>query len=144
MWTHEPSPDNSKRLQVWVVGFYERNTGDTRCYIAKERNEAVLEGLVKRNVDRNSTVYTDGWRGYTRLKDLGYSHIVIEHTKGFGTGRRTTNHIESMWSQLKDYAKIYSDSLLPKACEDFAEEFILRYDAHRYELDINDLLSQII
>lgn len=46
-------------------------------------------------------VYTDGHRSYRCLTSLGYNHTVVIHDGGFGRGIYTTNHIESLWSQLK-------------------------------------------
>ena len=57
--------------------------------------------------------YSDGWKAFTSLKDIGYSHFVVEHKYAFkrlytnsATGEvRTvhTNTIEGAWKHAKDH-----------------------------------------
>ncbi len=43
----------------------------------------------------------DSWANYSSLSELADDHRVVIHENGFGKGFFTTNHIESLWSQLK-------------------------------------------
>jgi len=69
--------------------------------------------LIKTNVVPGSTVITDGWAAYCRLKDEGYKHYVVNHRQTFKTectNQETgetvvvhTNQIEGAWKHAKDY-----------------------------------------
>lgn len=49
-----------------------------------------------------STIFTDGWRGYDGLVLEGYKHYRVHHSQNeFARGRRHINGIESFWSYAK-------------------------------------------
>ena len=54
-------------------------------------------------MDLNSIIYTDGWRGYDGLVDLGLEkHFRVNHgNNAFVKGFRHVNGIESFWSDAK-------------------------------------------
>jgi len=63
-----------------------------------------LHAVMKRKIDITSTIYSDSWRGYTGLVDVGYDkHLRINHTKDEFSNKRGThiNGIESFWSFCK-------------------------------------------
>ena len=44
---------------------------------------------MKRKIDITSTIYSDSWRGYTGLVDVGYDkHLRINHTKDEFSNKR--------------------------------------------------------
>ena len=50
-----------------------------------------------------SIIYSDGWKAYSGLQNLGYTHCVVNHSRHFvdpATGAHT-NTIESTWSGVK-------------------------------------------
>jgi len=57
--------------------------------------------IIQDHVSERSHIYTDGWLAYNGLFDLIYIHTRIIHERGFGLGDNTTNHIEALWSELK-------------------------------------------
>ncbi len=76
-----------------------------RAFCVEDRTADVLIPIIRNNVylDRHNPcrVYSDSWSAYSSLSEVGYDHRNINHTAGFGWGTETTNHIESMWAQLK-------------------------------------------
>ncbi len=38
--------------------------------------------------------------GYSRFDNMGYDQIVVSHVRGFASGIRATNYIESFWAKL--------------------------------------------
>ena len=53
-------------------------------------------------VDPKSQIYSDQWKGYNGLVDVGYDkHIRINHHKNLATERGHINGIESFWSFTK-------------------------------------------
>ena len=73
------------RAEDWVLAGVERKTN--RCFIVPcpggKRTAAVLLPLIQRWVLPGTTIYTDGWRAYQQLLDLGYTHSWVNHTLYF-------------------------------------------------------------
>ena len=69
----------------------------------EKRNKETLHELIKRHVKKNSIIYTDKWKGYIGISELGYTHGVVNHSIGFideSTGIHT-NTIEGSWTAIK-------------------------------------------
>jgi transposase len=85
-----------------VFGILERN-GKVYTEIVPGCSRATLQAIIRGNVDVESVIHSDKWRGYNRLVDIGYSkHFRVDHrdTK-FSNGRSYINRIESFWSFAK-------------------------------------------
>ena len=102
---------NPRGLHVWIVGLIERETNNIILYPVDNRSAETLEKIICRHVHPGTTVFTDGWAGYSRLNELGLEHFVVEHKHAFratyhneATGEsRTvhTNRIEGAWHHAK-------------------------------------------
>jgi len=91
--------------QVWVFGLFDRRTSEARAFVVENRTADVLIPLIIANVTPGARIYSDGWAAYSSLSDHGFDHRVVNHSVGFGHGFFTTNHIESIWSELKFLTK---------------------------------------
>ncbi len=61
-----------------------------------------LARVVRTNVEKGSTVYSDGHPAYQLLAQCGYTHSWVNHSVGqYVNGQATTNGIESFWALLK-------------------------------------------
>lgn len=61
--------------QLWAVGVFERDTRRLIGKIVKDRTARTLTSFTKNNVQANCVmICSDEWRGYGRLRDLGYNH----------------------------------------------------------------------
>ncbi len=96
--------------QVWVFGIYDRRTSDARVFVVENRSADILIPIIQDNIVPGARIYSDGWASYSNLSELGYDHRVVIHENGFGKGFFTTNHVESLWSQLKSLTN------QPKGC----------------------------
>jgi len=105
LFTHRT--ENGVREQVWVLGIFDRGTGNCRMFVVPDRASETLMPIIQENVAEECVIYTDGWAAYQRLADLGYIHRVVVHAHGFGRGLDTTNGIESCWSQVKRLSDYY-------------------------------------
>eukprot|EP01022_Parablepharisma_sp_SALTPOND_P031850 TRINITY_DN8191_c0_g1_i1.p1 TRINITY_DN8191_c0_g1~~TRINITY_DN8191_c0_g1_i1.p1 ORF type:complete len:351 (-),score=-13.02 TRINITY_DN8191_c0_g1_i1:40-1092(-) len=142
LFTHTMSEHN--RVQVWVFGIYERSTGDIRCFLVENREWNTLAPLIEANISPGTIIYTDGAVVYRRLSEIGYTHYIINHSVAFAEGDLNTNHIESIWSELKAYATIYSKGAPGEKVQEFLCEYIFRRDVRRHNLDFMDELLNII
>ncbi len=87
-------------MNIWQS--HERNKGwnYTRQILRIPRIIYLKNVEVKSN-GHYIRVYTDGLIVYRNLENIGYEHRVINHFRGFGRGVETTNHIESIWSEMR-------------------------------------------
>jgi transposase-like protein len=85
-----------------VFGIYERN-GRVYTEIIPDCSLRTLRKIIKGKVDLKSTIYSDSWKGYTGLVDIGYDkHLRIKHHKDeFVKGNAHINGIESFWAFTK-------------------------------------------
>jgi transposase-like protein len=69
--------------KVLVLVAVEWNTPDGRVRLKHIANASgkVLGEAVGELVEPGSTVSTDGWAGYSKLKESGYDHITISHSE---------------------------------------------------------------
>ena len=72
------------------------------CHIEK-RDCSSIEEIIKKNVKKGTTIYTDLWKGYNNLKNIGYKHMTVNHSKHFKDPKTGvhTNTIEGTWNGLK-------------------------------------------
>ena len=88
-----------------VFGILKRN-GRVYTEIIPNCTGDVLRAIIKGKVDKSTTIYSDGWRSYDGLVDVGYDkHFRVNHgdnefSKGKGTGIHI-NGIENFWSFTK-------------------------------------------
>ena len=91
----------------WVLGGYCRTTGE--CFLVEcdnnRRNHHTLLRLIKAHVKPGTIILTDKWKGYNALSSHGFTHLVVNHRRGFVdplTGVHT-NTCEGMWFHAKKH-----------------------------------------
>jgi transposase-like protein len=112
---------------VWVLGGVER-TQQRRIFMkaVPDRSAETLLGYIERHVLPGSTIITDLWKGYSRLPELGFHHLTVNHSKNFKdaeTGAHT-NTIEGTWNGLK--LKIAPRNRTRDGMDEMLLEFIWR------------------
>ena len=96
----------------WILGMIEIGTTDNQipegnfrleiCPDNKRDSETLLP-LIQKHIAVGTTIYSDCWKAYGSLEELGYKHFTVnhsEHYKNPETGVHT-NNIESNWRPLK-------------------------------------------
>jgi len=79
--------------------------------IIPDAKKATLQAIIRQRIDLKSIIYTDGWRGYDGLVDVGYDkHLRVNHGKNeFALeGDIHINGIESFWSFTKRRLKKFN------------------------------------
>lgn len=99
-------------LKQPVFEIFER---DGRVYteIVPDCTAKSLQAIILGKVSPDSVIYSDGWRGYNGLVDVGYAkHFRVNHSKNeLAHGKCHINGIESFWSFTKRrFAKFNSVS----------------------------------
>ena len=86
-----------------VFGIFERN-GKVYTEIIPHTGKTVLRKIITGVIDPQSVIYSDGWRGYDGLVDVGYDkhYRINKKHEGFTSGKGIhINGIESFWSFVK-------------------------------------------
>ena len=109
-----------KALGIWS------QTGQVYTQIIPDEKRDTLMPIIYMVVEEGSTIYTDSWRSYGKLKEDIYKHKVVDHSKAFtNTKGDHINHIESFWSFAKRRLTSYNGLnkrravLMLKECEFF-------------------------
>ncbi|MDX3904058.1 IS1595 family transposase [Pasteurella multocida] len=89
-------------LKQPVFGIFERE-GRVYTEIVPDCKKKTLQDIILGKVSLDSVIYSDSWRGYSGLVDVGYSkHLRVNHGQNeFAHGSRHINGIESFWSFTK-------------------------------------------
>ena len=85
-----------------VFGVCERE-GRVYTELIPDAKSATLRKVIRGRVSLESALFTDGWRGYSGLLDMGYEkHFRIDKSKSFSNQNGVhINGIESFWSFTK-------------------------------------------
>ncbi len=89
------------RGKIPVIGLLKRK-GKVFTQVILNCERRQLLPVIKGQILKNSTVYTDGWSSYDGLVLNGYKHHRIYHSENeFARGKNHVNGIESFWSYTK-------------------------------------------
>jgi len=85
-----------------VFGIFRRN-GHVYTEIVPNCSKATLQEVIRGKVELESVIYSDRWRGYNGLVDVGYGkHLRVDHGRDeFVNGRTHINGIEGFWGYAK-------------------------------------------
>jgi transposase len=113
------------------------------CYVVKRDADTMLP-MKQSHVQPGTTIWSDCWRAYNKLTELGYTHETVNHSKEFKSVTGVcTNFIEGHWKCLKQYCRM-ANVLQSKFLFEYVDEYMW---VQKYGRDVctkfNNLLSQI-
>lgn len=86
-----------------VFGILKRN-GRVYTEIIPNCKKKTLQAIIKGKIDKSAVIYSDGWRGYDGLVDVGYDkHFRVNHGENEFAKQHGIhiNGIENFWSFTK-------------------------------------------
>lgn len=85
-----------------VFGLLKRK-GKVYTKIIPNCSRATLQAVIRGKVNLESTIHSDGWKGYNGLVDLGYKkHYRVQHGNDeFANEKSHINGIENFWGIAK-------------------------------------------
>lgn len=89
-----------KELVLVAVEQTEKGMGRIRLKMIPNASGPTLEKTIEEMVEKGSTVRTDGWKGYSKLKTKGCTHIVVPHQENI-PGEDPTPLVHRVASLLK-------------------------------------------
>jgi transposase-like protein len=87
--------------KIAVFGMLERETRQVRAHVIPKVRREVLMDSILNNVEKGSTIYSDGLKDYKSLKAQEFIHETVNHVTEYVRGDVHTNGIENFWSLLK-------------------------------------------
>ena len=113
-----------------VFGVLKRD-GEVTAEHTTDLKAKTLYPIVQTRVLPQSTVYTDEFRVYDRIKRLGFKHIRVNHSdEVWVVGKAHTNTIEGFWSMLKRGINGVYHSVSEKWLQNYINEYGFRFN-HR-------------
>ncbi len=114
-----------------VFGIFERITKHIKLFYVTSTKARTLIPLIENNVEKGSTINSDGAAVYKQLSSRGYSHNVVYHNLEFvNENGEHTNNIENTWGHLKNDNR--SRRGAPKSMkEQHLQEFVFKWNARQ-------------
>lgn len=112
-----------------VQGLLERG-GELRAQVVANTDDNTLQATVRRNVEFNSSVYTDSAPAYGGLA-LNYFHACVDHVNKYVVGKVHTNGLENFWSLLKRSLKGTYVAVSPVHLDRYVDEQVFRYNQRK-------------
>lgn len=83
--------------------FKEAMESVPKLVILQDRKKETLTSIILQSIKPESTVFTNGWRGYCRLNEYFLDHGTVNHSLWFKDPMTSvlTNTIEGTWSGVK-------------------------------------------
>lgn len=89
--------------ESWIFGMVDE-AGQLRMEICPggKRDRKTLTTILEKHVCPGSIIHSDGWAGYARLDELGFTHSRVNHKQEFIAADGThTQRIESLWRSMR-------------------------------------------
>ena len=117
----------STETKIPVMGLLSK--GKVYTQIIADASAKVLLDVIDRFIKKGSTVVSDGWQGYNKVKD-NYRHEVVQHSLGIYVNKKGfhTNGIEGYWSHLKRMIIGVYYVVSPKHLIKYCKELEFRYN----------------
>jgi len=126
------SQGRSWKDKVPVLGILERN-GNLITQVVPNTQQNTLEEIIKNNIKKGSTIYTDEWYRNSNLS-RDFNHQIVNHSaKQYVNEKAHTNSIENFWSHLKRGVYGTYHWISRKHLQSYIDEFTLRYNTRKYE-----------
>jgi ISXO2-like transposase domain/Transposase zinc-ribbon domain len=113
-----------KRLIAGAVEIKGKGPGRVRLAVIGDYSAASLGGFVAGNVAHGSTVVSDGWPGYARLKDVKHDPKVI----GDAPAHLVLPWIHRVFANAKRWAMGVYHGLRPAHLQAYLDEFVFRFN----------------
>lgn len=110
-----------------ILGFVE-STGRIKFFKVPNTNAETITPLAQKNIAKGTTIYTDEWSGYGKLKSVGYKQEEVIHQKQlYVIGNATTNRMEREWAVLGQKMKgTHGGAVTEKHLQEYLNELAFR------------------
>jgi transposase-like protein len=111
-----------------VFGIVERK-GRVKAEVVESIRIKTIQPIIDSSVIKGTTIMTDEFNVYNRVKQSGYDHQTVQHGLGeYVRGLVHSNSIEGFWSQLKRSINGTHHAISKKYLQLYVDEFVYRYN----------------
>mgnify|MGYP000159179896 CR=1 FL=1 len=122
-----------------VLSLVDRESGRARSFVVDNMRKTEVLPILRENIAKEATVYTDESTLYTTLSNEFGDHDHVNHRSGeYGRGDVHTNTIEGYFSIFKRGMKGVYQHCAHKHLHRYLAEFDFRYN-NRERLGVNDM-----
>ncbi len=118
-----------KTLVAVAVERNGKQNGRIRLAVIPNASSEILDGFVKANIAKGSTIITDGWSGYNNLNKLEYTHKVEVKTIG---DENLLPHVHTIAALLKRWLLgTHHGAVSTKHLQSYLDEFVFRQNRRK-------------
>ncbi len=111
-----------------VLGMIERN-GKIIVRVLNKAYGKEIKPIMKKMIDADSEIVTDGFGGYVNLKKHFKNHVIVNHSKKiWKISNYHTNTIEGFWSMLKRAIIGQYHKINKKYLQSYVNELAFKYN----------------
>lgn len=114
--------------KVPVFGMLDRETRMVRAQVIPEVKRETLMNAILANIEKKSTIYSDGLADYKPLRNMEFVHETVNHVNEYVRGQVHTQGIENFWSLLKRGLKGTYVAVEPFHLDRYIGEQVFRYN----------------
>ncbi len=130
---HEGKRGRGAEGKTTVIGITERQ-GNAIAKVVPDVKTKTLLPMIWKNVDKDSTVFTDEMPSCRLIGKLGYGHEVVQHAaKQYVNGNAHVNTVESLWSTIKRGIDGVNHSVSPLYLQSYLDSYVFRYNHRKDE-----------
>jgi transposase-like protein len=138
-----------------VMGMLDRDARKVRAKVVPNVKRETLQAEILNQIEKKSTVYTDGWAGYDALAAKDYIHETVNHMEEYVRGQVHTQGIDNFWSLLKRGLTGTYVAVEPFHLDRYVDEQAFRYnnratpdnplnDSDRFALIVSQIVGRRI
>jgi transposase-like protein len=116
------------KMGIPVMGMLDRELRQVRAKVVPNVKREVLQNEILNNIEKKSTVYTDGYPSYDTLKAQDFVHDTVNHVTEYVRGNVHTQGIENFWSLLKRGLRGTYVAVEPFHLDAYVAEQVFRYN----------------
>ena len=121
-------------LDMWLFTMIERRRQIFVCVIVPDRSADTLLPLIRQHIEPGTIIYSDEWRSYLSIQNIGYHHDSVNHSVTFVREDGVhTNNIEGVHSLLKADLKIMR-GMVEGQIPQYLDEFMFRRNFRQEDL----------
>jgi transposase-like protein len=136
-----------------VMGMLDRESRQVRAMVVPNVKRETLQNEILEQIERGSTVYTDGYPAYDHLSAEDYIHATVNHVEEYVRGQVHTQGIENFWALLKRGLRGTYVAVEPFHLDAYVDEQVFRFnnratrdnplnDADRFALVVSQIVGK--
>jgi len=119
----------TKILIAVAVEVKSGSMGRIRLQRIKDASSAELLPFIKNNIEKDSTVISDGWPSYSSVSKNGYKHIVHNISKSDKSADELLPHVHIVISLVKRWLLgTHQGAVFEKHAQAYLDEFTFRFN----------------